>query len=115
MARSTDSFLARTAYPAEVYEALRRKGIAQDLSVLVEDRTPPPSCCESIFAGLILLATGRFLEFEIHTDLADSEGAVVLRDVTEQVSVAPRVRGIGTTDGYLALELLRRLKEGARG
>ena len=108
-----EAFLAGDAYPSWVYEALRSRGLSRDSAILVEDQTPSEACCPDTFAGQLLDVDRRFLEFEIvlgDMESADRYEEFHVRDVTARTDVRPRIPGIGTSDGWLAIELLEQLQ-----
>jgi hypothetical protein len=113
MAQATDQFLNGSAYPDEVYRVLEQHGLRH--GVLVDDRSPPQSCCGGVYGGLILTTDQRFIAFEVDTGRCqgDAPHASVL-DVTSSTNADRRVRGIGTSDGFLAKELLARLRREGR-
>ncbi|MEM7247848.1 MAG: hypothetical protein AAF533_21095 [Acidobacteriota bacterium] len=102
-----ESFRAGATFPSEVTALLAERGLTETTALLVEDGTPPP-CCAGFFAGRLLTTDERFLDFEVE----DGE-LIRCEDVTGEVDVSPRIRGVGTSDGWLALVLLRRwVREG---
>ena len=115
MRRSAEAFVDGKAYPVAVYRALREHGVSRDSAILVDDRTPSQECCEGVFAGLLLTADGRFLEFEFDVPAGAGVASVEkLTDVTAETSTDARAPGIGTSDGFLAHELLTALQAEGR-
>ena len=106
-----ESFRQGDDFPTEVYEALAAQGLGPDHTILFMDETPPQECCEGKYGGVVLTADRSFIRFWI--DLHDHCPTLQYSDVTSSVNVDKRTRGIGTTDGWLALQLLEhRLADG---
>jgi hypothetical protein len=100
------SFIAGSAFPKEVYDLLRERGLGPETAVLVR-YSPEPVCCADCFSGLLLTVRSRFFQFDIELG---ASGEAKIADVTASTDTDTRKRGIGTTDGYLALQLLETLK-----
>ncbi len=84
--------------------------------VLVELKSVPDQGCWA-HSGLWLTADGRFIRFvadEVYgARPLDGSGRLeysTIEDVTTSTSVSQHVPGVGMSDGYLALEALRRVR-----
>jgi hypothetical protein len=115
MRRASEAFVDGRAYPDAVYRALESRGVSRSSAVLVDDRTASEECCEGVYAGLLLTVEGRFIRFEV--DVSDPQGDVVVEDfcdVTSDTSAERRLPGVGTSDGWLAHELVEELQAEGR-
>jgi hypothetical protein len=81
------------------------EGISPENAILVS-YSPEPECCAGHFAGLVLTAEARFLEFDVELRLGRRAEVI---DVTDETDTRERIPAIGTTDGHLALRLLETL------
>ena len=105
---------------AERYEWLRALLATYALDphdgVLVELSSVPDQGCWA-HSGLWLTADGRFIRFVADEAYGarplDGSGHLeysTIEDVTASTSVSQHVPGVGMSDGYLALEALRRVR-----
>ena len=91
---------------------LARRGLGVGDGILIELRSVPDQDCW-VHYGIWLTSTGTFLKFVADEAFGERplQGSGVLRDsnvadVTEQTVVSRHVPGIGTSFGWLALDVL---------
>ena len=90
---------------------LQEKGINITKGLVYDLDENYPGCSDLV--GTILTEDGRFYEFDIDLNYDKTKVAEVYvwEDVTDQYEICGNKKGIGQTDGYIALEVLKKLND----
>lgn len=111
--RLADCYMRGQSFPDWVFKLLESRGIGQNSAIQVDDTTPPETDFEphpKEYGGVFLTNERRFIQATFNLETPNSEPEITeWSDVTDTTDVSRQLPGIGTSDGWLALELLEKL------
>lgn len=117
IALKKDKILTQARYwrtngiPSPLKLIFKEKGIDVEKSIILEYQQYFPGIGTDI--GILLTPEGEFFEFDV--DLNSSKTELIelysLTNVSEQFEIAEHKKGIGKTDGFLAMEVLNELNK----